>query len=162
VANQPVVTSDPLGTGPWDKWGDSYPREFERWFHRHFKPKNPFDPTVYANEKEWIREAYGEWESSGRPNAEGHRTRPEDTTLQVPPLATVTIAVAISLVVAGVAVALLLPVLAPVGVGLAAGGLVGGLAAIFFVNSIDVTNGSSDWGLGPWAGPDGQAEIYHA
>jgi RHS repeat-associated protein len=68
VGNDPVNHSDPSGLAPGDRrYG--LPREFWRWFHRHWK--TPGGPDAG---KEEVMDAYETWKREGRPNAEGHRS----------------------------------------------------------------------------------------
>jgi RHS repeat-associated protein len=79
VANQPLLYVDALGTHKGDRWFGMDNRDFQRWFHRFFKPSNPQEGS--QTDKDYISEAYAEWLASGKPDGEGHATELHFTTI---------------------------------------------------------------------------------
>ena len=62
AGDAPSVSIDPLGYASWDKWYGYNNRDFQDWFHRHYKV--PGDPDASQEEME---AAYEEWQNQRRP-----------------------------------------------------------------------------------------------
>ena len=71
VANIPTTYTDPTGNHKQDKWWEYTAREFQKWFHRYYKPENIGDRNATRDE---LKDANDDWEKGGKPDGEGHRT----------------------------------------------------------------------------------------